>query len=144
VSLVSALAKLLTKPQGAVELAIFEHIWQQTPVENVLAELMRAEVFLFAQGAAEAFVAGQDPKPLVSQGKDGAPQLLVFTSPARSKAIARQMPAPSSGLSLAFKDVLRWMPLELGLAVNAGTALAAECSAAQVGVLRQQAGIFRS
>ena len=36
-SLVSYAAKLAIKPRGAVEEAIFEHIWQQTPIEPVLA-----------------------------------------------------------------------------------------------------------
>ena len=48
-SLVSYAAKLAIKPKGPVEEAIFEHIWQQTPIETVLAALMQAEVFLYTQ-----------------------------------------------------------------------------------------------
>ena len=33
--------------------------------------------------------------------------------------------------------------VELGLAINAGSALAAECTPAQMNALRRQAGIFR-
>jgi hypothetical protein len=36
-------AKLAIRPKGPLEEAIFEHIWQQTPLETVLAELMRAD-----------------------------------------------------------------------------------------------------
>jgi hypothetical protein len=110
----------------------------------VLAELMRAEVHLFAQSTAEAIAAGADPKPLVMQGRDGNPAILVFTSPGRCAAIARQMPAGAAApLTMPFRDVLHWVPIELGLAINSGSALAAECTPAQMNELRKQAGIFR-
>ena len=143
-SLVSYAAKLAIKPQGPVEAALFEHIWAQKPIETVLAELMRAEVHLFAQSTAEAIAGGADPKPLVMQGKDGNPAMLVFTSLGRCAAIARQMPAGAAApLAMPFRDVLRWVPIELGLAINSGSALAAECTPAQMNELRKQAGIFR-
>ena len=143
-SLVSYAAKLAIKPQGPVEAALFEHIWTQTPIEAVLAELMRAEVLLYAQGTAAAIAAGEDPKPLVMQGKDGNPAMLVFTSRARCAAIARQLPDPAAApLAMPFKEVLRWAPIELGLAINSGSALAADCTPAQTNALRKQAGIFR-
>ncbi|HUN69545.1 MAG TPA: SseB family protein [Burkholderiales bacterium] len=143
-SLVSYAAKLAIRPQGPVELALFDHIWAQTPVQTVLAELMRAEVHLFAQSTAEAIAAGADPKPLVMQARDGNPAILVFTSLGRCAAIARQMPDPAAApLTMPFKDVLRWVPIELGLAINSGSALAAECTPAQMNELRKQTGIFR-
>ena len=143
-SLVSYAAKLAIKPRGPVEMALFDHIWTQTPIENVLAALMGAEVHLFAQSSAEAIAAGADPKPLVMQGRDGNPAILVFTSLGRSTAIAKQMPDRSAApLTMPFKDVLRWVPIELGLAINSGSALAAECTPAQMNALRKQTGIFR-
>ena len=143
-SLVSFAAKLATRPQGAVELALFDHIWKQTPIETVLAELMRSEVFLFAQNPVQAVAGGADPKPLVMQGSGGNPLMLVFTSQARSAAVARRLPpGGNSGLSMPFKDVLRWVPIELGLAINSGAALGAECTPAHMDALRRQAGIFR-
>lgn len=143
-SLVSIAAKLAIKPQGAVEMALFEHIWAQKPIETVLAELMRAEVHLFAQSTAAEIAAGADPKPLVTQGADGNPPMLVFTSRGRSAGIAKQMPAGTEApLAMPFREVLRWAPIELGLAINSGSALAAECTPAQVNELRKQAGIFR-
>ena len=138
-SLVSYAAKLAIKPKGPVEEAIFEHIWQQTPVETVLAALMQAEVFLYAQKSD-----GPDPKPLVMQGGDGRPAMLVFTTRERSSGIARQLPPGSAdSLTQPFKEVLRWAPVELGLSINSGSALAAECTAAQMDALRRQAGVFR-
>ena len=137
--LISAAAKLAIKPKGPVEEAIFRHIWEQTPVETVLEPLLQAEVYYFAEnpGASE-------PKPLVSQGNDGKPGILVFTTRERSAGIAKQMPDPSAAPQAAkFSELLRWAPVELGLIVNLGTALAAEATAAQLDVLRRQAGIFR-
>jgi type III secretion system (T3SS) SseB-like protein len=143
-SLVSYAAKLAIRPQGPVEGALFEHIWAQKPIATVLAELMGAEVFLFAGASAEAIAAGADPKPLVMQGKGGGPAILVFTGRARCAAIAKQMPDPSAApLAMPFREVLRWVPIELGLAINPGCALAAECTPAQMNELRKQAGIFR-
>ncbi len=143
-SLVSMAAKLALKPKGPVEAALFDHIWQQTPIETVLAELMRAEVFLFAQNPADAVAGGADPKPLAMRGKDGTPAMLVFTSRERCAAIAKQMPDPAAApLTMPFQDVLRWAPIELGLAINTGSALGAECTPAQMNELRKQAGIFR-
>ena len=138
--LISIAAKLAIKPKGPVEEAIFAHIWEQTPVETVLEPLMQAEVYFFA----EKSDGGAEPKPLLSQGNDGKPGMLVFTTRERSAAIAKQMPDPSAApRALPFKEILRWAPVELGLLVNLGTALAAEASAAQLDVLRRQAGIFR-
>ena len=143
-SLVSYAAKLAIRPQGAVEIALFDHIWTQTPIENVLAALMGADVHLFAQSSAEAIAAGADPKPLVMRGRDGNPAILVFTSHGRCAAIAKQMPAGAAPpLAMPFRDALRWVPIELGLAINSGSALAAECTPAQMNALRKQAGIFR-
>lgn len=143
-SLASYAAKLMIKPQGPVEAALFGHIWQQKPVETVLDELMRSEVHLYAQSTAEAIAGGADPKPLVMGGKDGTPAMLVFTRAERCAAIAKQMPAGSAApLAMPFKDVLRWAPVELGLAINPGSALSVECSAAQMNGLRKQAGLFR-
>jgi SseB protein N-terminal domain len=137
-------AKLLIKPKGPVETALFDHIWQQKPIETVLAELMRAEVFLFAQNPADAVAGGADPKPLVMRGKDGVPAMLVFTSRERCAAIAKQMPDPAAApLTMPFKDVLRWVPVELGVAINSGSALGAECTPAQMDTLRKLAGVFR-
>ena len=143
-SLVSYAARLAIKPRGPVETALFDHIWQQTPIEGVLAELMRAEVFLFAQNPAGAVAGGADPRPLVMQGRDGSPAMLVFTSRERCAAIAKQMPDPAAApLAMRFTEALRWAPIELGLAINPGSALAAECTPAQMNALRKQAGIFR-
>ena len=143
-SLVSFAAKLAVKPRGTVEEAIFEHIWQQTPVEKVLAALIDAEVLIYSQNPAGAVPGGSDPRPLVTQGGDGKPAMLVFTSRERTAAIARQLPDPAAApLAMPFRDVLRWAPVELGLAINLGSALAAECSSAHLDVLRRQAGIFR-
>jgi hypothetical protein len=138
VSLVSYAAKLAIKPKGPVEEAIFEHIWQQTPVETVLAALMQADVLLYAQKSD-----GPDPKPLVTQGGDGKPAMLVFTSRERTASVARQLPPGSEPLTQPFKEVLRWVPIELGLAINQGSALAAQCASSHMDALRQQAGIFR-
>jgi hypothetical protein len=138
-SLISAAAKLAIKPKGPVELAIFDHIWQQTPVETVLAALMEAEVFYYADNSG-----GSEPKPLVTQGNDGKPGMLVFTTRERSAAIAKQMPDPSAApVSTPFREILKWAPVELGLIVNLGTALAAEATSAHLDALRRQAGIFR-
>src|SRR6185369_17677496 len=138
-SLVSYAAKLAIKPKGPVKEAIFEHIWQQTPIEGVLALMMQAEVFLYAQKSD-----GPDPKPLVMQGRDGNPAMLVFTSRDRAASVAKQLPPGSAEpLTQPVKEVLRWAPIELGLAINTGSALAAECTSAHLDVLRQQAGIFR-
>jgi hypothetical protein len=138
-SLVSYAAKLAIKPKGPVEETIFEHIWQQTPVETVLAALMQADVFLCAQKSD-----GPDPKPLVTQGGDGKPAMLVFTSRERVAAVAKQLPPGSAEpLTQPFREVLRWAPIELGLAINQGSALAAECTSAQMDALRRQAGVFR-
>ena len=138
-SLVSYAAKLAIKPKGPVELAIFDHIWQQTPVDTVLAALMDAEVFYYAEKSG-----GPEAKPLVTQGNDGRPAMLVFTTRERSAGIAKQMPDPSAApLATPFRDLLRWAPIELGLIVNLGTALAAEATSAQLDALRRQAGIFR-
>jgi hypothetical protein len=143
-SLVSYAAKLAVKPKGAVEEAIFEHIWQQKPVETVLAKLLEAEVLLYSQNPAGAVPGGSDPLPLVSQGNDGNPVMLVFTTRDRAAAIAKQLPDPDAApLAMPFKEVLKWAPIELGLAINLGSALAAEASAAQMDALRRQAGIFR-
>jgi hypothetical protein len=143
-SLVSYAAKLAIKPKGPVELALFDHIWQQTPIESVLAELMRAPVFLYAQSAAGEIAAGADPKPLAMAGKDGKPLMLVFTSLERCAAVAKQLPPGSSApLTMPFTEVLRRVPVELGLAINSGSALGAECGSAQLDALRKQAGIFR-
>jgi hypothetical protein len=143
-SLVSFAAKLAVKPRGPVEEAIFEHIWQQTPVEKVLVALIDAEVLLYSQNPAGAVPGGSDPKPLVTQGGDGKPAMLVFTSRARMAAIAKQLPDPAAApLAMSFRDVLRWAPVELGLAINLGSALAAECTSAHLDVLRRQAGVFR-
>lgn len=139
-SLVSFAAKLATKPQGPVEHAIFDHIWKQTPIEGVLAELMRAEVLLYLQNPGDA----ADPKPLVMQGSGGAPVMLVFTSAARTSSMEKQLPPGSKApTAMPFKDVLGWAPVELGLAINPGSALGAECAAAHMDTLRRQAGIFR-
>jgi hypothetical protein len=139
VSLISAAAKLAIKPKGPVELAIFDHIWQQTPVETVLAALMDAEVFYYAENSG-----GPEPKPLVTQGNDGTPGILVFTTRERSAAIAKQMPDPSAApASMSFREILKWAPIELGLIVNLGTALSAEATSAHMDALRRQAGIFR-
>jgi hypothetical protein len=138
-SLVSYAAKLAIKPKGPVEEAIFEHIWQQTPIETVLAPLMQSEVFLYAQKSG-----GPDPKPLVMQGRDGKPAMLVFTSRDRAASVAKQLPPGSAEpLTQPFKEVLRWAPVELGMAINSGSALGAECTPAQMDALRKQAGIFR-
>jgi hypothetical protein len=138
-SLVSYAARLAIKPKGPVEEAIFEHIWQQTPVETVLAALMQAEVFLYAEKSD-----GPDPKPLVMQGGDGKPAMLVFTSRERAASVAKQLPAGSAEpLTQPFKEFLRWAPIELGLAINTGSALAAECTPAQMDALRREAGVFR-
>ena len=138
-SLMSYAAKLAIKPRGPVEEAIFEHIWQQTPIETVLAALLQADVFLYAQPSD-----GPEPRPLAMAGGDGKPVMLVFTTRERAASIARQLPPGSSeGMTHPFKEVLRWVPIELGLAINSGSALAAECSAAHLDVLRTQAGIFR-
>src|SRR6476660_1193800 len=138
-SLVSYAAKLAIKPKGAVEEAIFEHIWQQTPIETVLTPLMQSEVFLYVQKSD-----GPDPKPLATQGADGKPVMLVFTTRERAAAIAKQLPPGSAeAMTQPFKEVLRWAPVELGLSINSGSALAAECAAAHMDVLRKQAGIFR-
>jgi hypothetical protein len=143
-SLVSYAAKLAVKPKGPVELALFDHIWQQKPIEETLAELMRAEVFLYTQNTAAAIAAGSEPKPLVTQGGDGKAAMLVFTSEARAASIAKQLPPGSAApLTQPFREVLRWAPLELGLVINHGSALAAECGSAHLDVLRKQAVIFR-
>lgn len=143
-SLVSFAAKLAIKPKGPVEEAIFEHIWQQTPVEKVLAALLESQVLLYSQNPAGAVPGGADPKPLVAQGGDGKPAMLVFTSPERAAGIAKQLPDPSAApLTMPFRDVLRWAPIELGLAINLGSALAAECGADKMDALRRQTGIFR-
>jgi hypothetical protein len=102
--------------------------------------LMDAEVFFFAEKSDGSAA----PKPLVSQGNDGKPGMLVFTTKERTAAIAKQMPDPSAlPQAMPFKELLRWAPVELGLLVNLGTALAAEATPAQLDVLRRQAGIFR-
>jgi hypothetical protein len=138
-SLVSYAAKLAIKPKGAVEEAIFEHIWQQTPIETVLAPLMEAEVFLYVQKSD-----GPDPKPLAMNGGDGKPVMLVFTTRERASAITKQLPPGSAdGMTQPFKEVLRWAPIELGLSINSGSALAAECASSHMDALRKQAGIFR-
>ena len=138
-SLVSYAAKLAIKPKGPVEEAIFEHIWQQTPVETVLAALLQADVFLYAQKSA-----GPDPKPLVMQGGDGNPAMLVFTTRERAASVAKELPPGSAEpLTQPFREVLRWAPVELGLAINSGSALAAQCTSAQLDALRKQAGIAR-
>lgn len=138
-SLVSYAAKLAIKPKGPVEEAIFEHIWQQRPIETVLAPLMQAEVFLYVQKSD-----GPDPKPLATQGADGKPVMLVFTTRERAASIAKQLPpGAAEAMTQPFKEVLRWVPIELGLAINNGSALAAECAASHLDVLRKQAGIFR-
>jgi hypothetical protein len=141
--LLSFVAKNTIKPRGKAEEAIFAHIWEQTPVESVLQALLDSEVLLFSQNPAGA-VPGGDPKPLVTEGRDGQPAMLVFTSRERSSTIARQMPDPSAApLAMPFREVLRWAPAELGLIVNMGTALTAEATAAQMAAVRKQAGIFR-
>ena len=138
-SLVSYAAKLAIKPRGPVEEAIFEHIWQQTPIETVLAALMRADVFLYAQKSD-----GPDPKPLAMKGGDGNPVMLVFTTRERAAGVAKQLPPGSAAaMTQPFKEVLRWAPIELGMVINSGSALAAECAASHMDVLRKQAGIFR-
>ena len=137
-------ARLLLKPKGAVETALFGHIWQQKPIETVLAALMLSEVFLFAQNPADAVAGGADQKPLAMQGKDGNPVMLVFTSAERCAAIRKSMPDPAAApMKMPFKEVLRWAPIELGLAINTNSALGAECTPAQMNELRKQAGIFR-
>ena len=143
-SLVSYAAKLAIKPKGPVEEAIFEHIWQQTPVEKVLAALLDSEVLLYSQNPAGAVPGGEDPKPLVTQGGDGKPAMVVFTSRERAASIAKQMPDPNAApLTMPFREVLRWAPIELGLAINLGSALAAECTSAHMDALRRQSGDFR-
>jgi hypothetical protein len=143
-SLVYHAAKLAIKPKGALEEAIFEHIWQQTPLETVLAELMGADVLLYTQNSLEAIAAGAEPKPLATQGKDGKPAMIVFTSAARAASVAKQLPPGAAApLTQPFQEVLRWAPIELGLVVNHGTALWAECASSHMDALRRQAGIFR-
>jgi hypothetical protein len=143
-SLVSYAAKLAVKPKGKAEEAIFAHIWQQTPVDTVLAALLDAEVLLFSQNPAGAVPGGTDPKPLVTQGGDGKPAMLVFTSRERSASVAKQLPDPSvAPIAMPFREVLKWAPIELGLIVNLGTALAAEATSAHLDALRRQSGIFR-
>ncbi|HUK05517.1 MAG TPA: SseB family protein [Burkholderiales bacterium] len=137
-------AKLAIRPKGPLEEAIFEHIWQQTPLETVLAELVRADVHLFAQATLEAIAAGAEPRPLVTRGDDGKPAMLVFSSEARAAATAKGLPpGAASPLTQPFSEVLRWAPIELGLAINLGSALAAGCTSAHMDVLRRQAGVFR-
>jgi hypothetical protein len=105
---------------------------------------MESEVLLFSQNPAGAVPGGEDPKPLVAQGGDGKPAMLVFTSRERAASIAKQMPDPSAApLTMPFREVLRWAPIELGLAINLGSALAAECSSAHMDTLRRQSGVFR-
>ena len=54
------------------------------------------------------------------------------------------MPDPAAApLAIPFKEALSWAPIELGLAINHGSALGAECTPAQMNALRKQAGIFR-
>ena len=137
-------ARLLLKPKGPVETALFDHIWQQKPVETVLAALMLSEVFLFVQNSADAVAGGRDPKPLAMAGKGGKPVMVVFTSAERCTAIQKSMPDPAAApLKTPFKEVLRWAPIELGLAINTNSALGAECTPAQMNELRKQSGIFR-
>jgi len=132
-------AKLAIRPKGPVEEALFEHIWQQAPIETVLAALMQADVCLYAQKSD-----GPDPKPLAMQGDDGKPAMIVFTSAARAAAVARQLPPGAAApLTQPFKEVLRWAPIELGLVINNGSALAAACTSSHMDALRKQAGIFR-
>ncbi len=103
---------------------------------------MSADVVLYLQNAGEP--GGADPKPLAMQGSGGGPVMLVFTSSARTSSIAKQLPAGTDAAkTLPFKDVLRWAPVELGLAINPGSALGAECTSAHMDTLRRQAGLFR-
>ena len=137
-------AKFALKPKGPVETALFDHIWQQKSLEDVLTALMLTEVFLFVENPAAAVPGGADPKPLAMHGKDGNPVMLVFTTAERCGAIRKQMPDPAAvPLKFPFKEVLRWAPINLGLAINLGSALGAECTPAQMNELRKQAGIFR-
>jgi hypothetical protein len=137
-------AKLAIRPKGALEEAIFEHIWQQTPLESVLAELMRSDVHLFAQNTPEAIAAGTEPKPLAMQGDDGKPAMLVFTSEARAAVSAKHLPPGSAPpFKLPFREVLRWAPIELGLVINFRSAVQARFTSAHMDVLRRQAGVFR-
>jgi SseB protein N-terminal domain len=132
-------AKLAIRPKGPLEEAIFEHMWQAVPIETVLVPLMQAEVFLYVQASE-----GPDPKPLAISGEGGKPVMLVFTSQERAASVAKQLPpgAPAP-LRQAFKEVLRWAPIELGLFINHGSALWAECASSHMDALRKQAGIFR-
>ena len=137
-------AKLAIRPKGPLEESIFEHIWQQTPFETVLAELMRSDVYLLAQTTPEAIAAGAEPKPLAMKGEDGKPAMLVFTSEARAAATARSLPPGSAPpFKQPFKEVLRWAPIELGLVINSGSAVQAQCTSAHMDALRRQAGVFR-
>ena len=123
---------------------IFEHIWQQTPLETVLAELMRADVYFFAQTTLEAVAAGAEPRPLAMKGEDGKPAMLVFSSETRAAATAKELPPGSTpALTQPFREVLRWAPIELGLVINSGSLLQAACTSAHMDALRRQSGIFR-
>jgi hypothetical protein len=137
-------AKLAIRPKGPLEEAIFEHIWQQTPLETVLAELIRSDVHLFAQNSPEAIAAGAEPKPLAMEGEDGKPAMLVFTSEARAAVSAKRLPPGSApAFKQAFREVLRWAPIELGLVINPGSAVQAHCTSAHMDALRRQSGVFR-
>lgn len=103
---------------------------------------MRADVLVYLQSPGEA--GGADPKPLAMQGSGGGPVMLVFTGAARTSSIAKDLPPGSNApKTMPFKEVLGWAPVELGLAINLGSALAAECTSAHMDTLRRQAGIFR-
>ena len=137
-------AKLAIRPKGPLEEAIFEHIWQQTPIETVLAALMDSEVFFYSQNPADTVPGGADPKPLAMHGADGKPVMLVFTRRERAASVAKQLPDPAAApLAMPFREVLRWAPIELGLVINFGSAVQAHCTSAHMDTLRRQSGVFR-
>ena len=101
-------------------------------------------MLLYSQNPADAVPGGADPKPLVTQGSDGNPSMLVFTSRERAASIAKQLPVPNAApLHMPFRDVLKWAQVELGLWVNFGNALAVEATSAHLDDLRRKAGVFR-
>ncbi len=114
------------EPRNDVERRLLAAQEGSIPGEEFMRELLGAQLFMPVQDEThgiKGFSKSDKAVPLTLESEDGAPVLILFTSPERAKPFLTNFPGYEGGLLAEFKWILERVGKGYGVALNPGWAV---------------------
>jgi hypothetical protein len=124
-------------PLSALERLLARCIAGEEPIPQLVAELLRSQVFVLFHGEPTPAGPPSPLRPLVVESSQGHLAVAVFTHPDRVTRLAKLHPEFRTGLQVAFTWVVQSAPEGLGLVLNPGSSLCIEQAPCGVVELRR-------